>query len=602
VGLALALVAPGCGPPVSAKRVDAHRVQRRLTTNVLTTGTLSRRTRNLIYTRDLVEHFENDPAGALATLHTELIEGRLQPEDNAALAELAFSYAERGGGSPYYLAGALYAWTYLFPDDKAALPEPLSPRIRLACDLYNRGLTKGFEEGDHVTFRTGTYPLPFGALDVTADEDKLRWGHHQLTDLVPIAELEVKGFPTYYRWPGLGAPLAAGLVPGDEEATRDFLARRIRVPITALLRLDGVGKQLATGRVRGAVEFYAGYGEETAEIAGRQVPLEAEPTAAFGLMLAESPIWQTELRGFLRSSGIIDKKAQLVSSRPYRPGLIPVVFVHGTASSAARWAQLYNELDNDPRIHRRYQFWFFSYSTGNPIAYSAMLLRDALTHAVQQLDPQGRDPALKRMVLMGHSQGGLLVKTMVVESGDRFWRNVSAKSIDELRLSDASRDMLRRALFFHPLSFVRRVVFVATPQRGSYVAGSWLAHQAARLVRAPLDVTRIMTEVATFDREAISAAALRGTPTAVDNMTPGNPFVRTLADSPIAPGVAAHSIIAIKDGIPSKTADDGVVKYESAHIQGVESELIVTSAHSCQSNPHTMVEARRILLKHLETE
>jgi pimeloyl-ACP methyl ester carboxylesterase len=595
----VALGLPGCGPPISAKRVDAHRVQRRLTTNVLTTRTLSRPTRNLLYTRDLVERFDDQPVGALAELHTEFIEGRLQPEDTAILAELAFSYAERGGGSPYFLAAALYAWAYLFPEDKAALPDALSPRIRLACDLYNRGLTKGFEEGDHVTFRTGTYPLPFGALDVSAETDTLRWGQHQLTDLVPVAELEVKGFPTYYRWPGLGAPLAAGLVSDQTAADRDILARRIRVPVTALLRLDGVSKQLRAGRVEVKVEFYAGYGEKTAEIAGRQIHLEAEPTAALGLMLAESPIWNTELSGFLRSTGIIDKRAQLVSSRPYRPGLIPAVFVHGTASSAARWAQLYNELDNDPRIHSRYQFWFFSYSTGNPIAYSAMLLRDALTHAVQQLDPEGKDPALQRMVVMGHSQGGLLTKAMVIESGDRFWRNVSSKSIDEISVSDASRDLLRRALFFQPLPFVRRVVFVATPQRGSYVAGSWFAHQAARLVRAPLDVTRIVTEVATIDREALSAAALRGTPTAVDNMTPGNPFVRTLADSPIAPGVAAHSIIAIKDGLPSKTADDGVVKYESAHIDGVESELIVTSAHSCQSNPHTMAEVRRILLEHL---
>jgi hypothetical protein len=47
---------------------------------------------------------------------------------------------------------------------------------------------------------------------------------------------------------------------------------------------------------------------------------------------------------------------------------------------------------------------------------------------------------------------------------------------------------------------------------------------------------------------------------------------------------------------------DGVVKYESAHIDGVESELVVRSAHSCQDNPHAIGEVRRILLEHLELE
>src|SRR5262249_51377045 len=162
---------------------------------------------------------------------------------------------------------------------------------------------------------------------------------------------------------------------------------------------------------------------------------------------------------------------RLVALRPYRPGLIPVVFVHGTASSAGRWAQLYNELDNDPRIHDHYQFWFFSYETGNPIAYSAMLLREALEDAVKRLDPEGKDPARRQLVVIGHSQGGLLTKALVVEPGDRFWRNVSNKPLEDLHLSGETTDLLRRALLFHPLPFVRRVIFVSTPHHGSYVAG-----------------------------------------------------------------------------------------------------------------------------------
>jgi hypothetical protein len=42
-----------------------------------------------------------------------------------------------------------------------------------------------------------------------------------------------------------------------------------------------------------------------------------------------------------------------------------------------------------------------------------------------------------------------------------------------------------------------------------------------------------------------------------------------------------------------------VVKYTSAHVAGVESELVVRSGHSCQGNPVTIEEVRRILRVHL---
>jgi len=88
-------------------------------------------------------------------------------------------------------------------------------------------------------------------------------------------------------------------------------------------------------------------------------------------------------------------------------------------------------------------------------------------------------------------------------------------------------------------------------------------------------------------------------PTAVDNMRPGNRFVRTLSASPIAPGVTAHSIIPVTEEGPPAGQNDTVVKYESAHLEGVASEKIVRSTHSTQSTPATILEIRRILYEHL---
>jgi hypothetical protein len=54
----------------------------------------------------------------------------------------------------------------------------------------------------------------------------------------------------------------------------------------------------------------------------------------------------------------------------------------------------------------------------------------------------------------------------------------------------------------------------------------------------------------------------------------------------------------IKKG-PKETGTDGVVSYESAHLDDVESELVVMSGHSSQSNPLVVNEVRRILIEHL---
>ncbi len=166
-----------------------------------------------------------------------------------------------------------------------------------------------------------------------------------------------------------------------------------------------------------------------------------------------------------------------------------MVLIHGTASSAGRWADLINDLQNDPAISERFQFWLFTYNTGNPIPLSALQLRTDLTAAVNKLDPDRRDPALHNMVLIGHSQGGLLAKMLVINSGSRFYDAFSSKPIDELTLTDETRETLRQALFVTPMPDVTRVIFIATPHRGSFVAGGSLPQLIGRLVTLPLRVT-----------------------------------------------------------------------------------------------------------------
>jgi pimeloyl-ACP methyl ester carboxylesterase len=275
-----------------------------------------------------------------------------------------------------------------------------------------------------------------------------------------------------------------------------------------------------------------------------------------------------------------------------------VVFVHGTASSIVRWAEMYNRLLADPEIRSRFQFWFFQYDSGNPIPLSALRLREALTSAVARLDPEGKDPALHRMVLIGHSQGGLLVKMQVISSGDRIWNRASKKPLDELQLTDQTRDLLRRALFVEPLPDVARVVFICTPHRGSFVAGRHLiANVVRRLLALPFAVTAAGADIARNPDAAASVGSLT-IPSAVDNMSPRHHFIQALQKIPVAPSVTVNSIIAVEGDGPVEQGNDGVVEYTSAHIEPVESELVVKSSHSAQGNPNTIEEVRRILRLH----
>jgi hypothetical protein len=69
-----------------------------------------------------------------------------------------------------------------------------------------------------------------------------------------------------------------------------------------------------------------------------------------------------------------------------------VVLIHGTASSPARWAAIINELQNDPALRERVQFWLFMYDTSNSILLSAKRLRDSLT-SVLNSPPGGTAPS-----------------------------------------------------------------------------------------------------------------------------------------------------------------------------------------------------------------
>jgi len=600
----IALFAGACATPVGVKRLDEQAANRQLNANVLSEGKPSAYSTQILERTALSQRFQDEPKTVLAELNSGL--GKPDERDRLfALSELSFAYAEESGNQSYYFASAAYAYAFLFPANPAEAPGPYDPRLTLAVDLYNRAIALGLEtqDGNEVDLSARQLSLPFGSLDLAVNAKGFNYGGYHLTKFVSLADLEVRGLRNTYRRAGIGAALSARVEASPGSTANRWIPRTAKVPLTAFVHFDDPRRAMSDGRLHGTVELYDVDETAAVQVGSYAVPLESDPSAALAYRLEGAPVWDFEIAGFRQGDFSFlgnrngDETSGLYMLHPYLPKLIPVVFVHGTASSPARWAEMANELLGDPAVASRYQIWFFIYNSGNPIVLSAMHLRESLQAARKGVDPEGKDPALDQMVVVGHSQGGLLTKMTVVDSGTRFWDNFIKVPFDKAKLDSETRDLLARALFVKPLPFVKRVIFIATPHRGSFLASNFLVKFANKFINLPGGLAKAAVQITEL-REPSMLGTPFTIPTALDNMDASNPFVKSLATMPIAGGVHAHSIISVKGSGPVEDGDDGVVEYKSAHIDGVESELVVRSGHSTQATPETIEEVRRILYEH----
>jgi pimeloyl-ACP methyl ester carboxylesterase len=287
---------------------------------------------------------------------------------------------------------------------------------------------------------------------------------------------------------------------------------------------------------------------------------------------------------------------------PYVRGKTPVVFVHGLWATPSLWRPMIEALEADPEIGGYFQFWTFGYSTGNPIPYSAYLLRRDLEEVRRQLDPGKTDPAFDRMVLVGHSMGGLLCKMITVESGHRLWRAVSDRPVDELMGERRDLDLMRNCLIFGAHPGVRRVIYIATPHRGSWLDRGSFRALGARLVVLPDALRAAHRRLVAENPPGFFREPFRGAlPSSIDELEWGSPILTVVGELAHPPALRFHSIMAVCPDPPRGQPTDGLVSYESAHFAGAESEKLVSAGHLCQEHPEVIAEVRRILLEHAVT-
>ncbi|QDV33126.1 esterase/lipase family protein [Tautonia plasticadhaerens] len=287
---------------------------------------------------------------------------------------------------------------------------------------------------------------------------------------------------------------------------------------------------------------------------------------------------------------------------PYRPGAIPVVLIHGMGSTARTWGPMIDRIKDDPVLATRYQFWTFSYDSCVALPLSAARFRSCLTRTRWALDPSGLDPALDRMVLVGQSQGGLIAKAAAQDGGWTLWDSTFSRRPEAIRCPPETRAELVDAFLTRRVPSVGRLVFIATPHHGSKGPAAATARLKEYLLtdRRQGELAGPIGEVVRLNGKEVLVPDLRRVPVgAVGGLAWDSPILDALNRIPIAPDVRRHSIIP-QLGTPHHHLDtDGIVRYESSHLDEVDSEVIVPGGHVSLRRPEVAAEVARILRLHL---
>jgi triacylglycerol esterase/lipase EstA (alpha/beta hydrolase family) len=605
--LLVVLLVAGCTTPIGADHRTARIAHKQVAASALD-HVLSPTAQLVLHRYTMTETYSREPAAALLKLQEKTCEdGRRDLFYGLAelnyLHAIALSRSVKPGEAPkandYFLAAAIYSWLFLFGDALEPAPTAFDRRFRDSCDLYNRAVARAFLNGPKTNQNLvlGSQVRQVGNLQVSIgfSRTNFKWDLADVEQFLPADEYVVRGLSVRDRRWGLGAPL---IVVGKTLEKKTFPRR---FPATLLLRGPTDLKAWRGSSLALSLELYSTYEEEEVEIGGRKVPLEGDFSTPMAYALNDQRVWELGAQQFFSPEEKI--KSNIYFTQPYAPGKIPVIFVHGTFSSPVWWAEMWNTLRADPILREKFQFWNYIYNSGNPIVYSAANLAEQIQRKVEQLDPEGKDSALRQMVIIGHSQGGLLTKLMAVETGDALWTNAFPKSFSETAFeNEEQRNNYRKFAFYEPQPSVKRVVFVSTPHRGSFLATGFVRNLARKFMTIPQTaISATETALRLKEVDAMPGKIRKVVPTSLDGMSPKNPALLTLAEIPVRAPIHAHSIIAVKGDGPPERGGDGVVKYTSARQDYVESEFVVRSGHSCQDRPEVIEEVRRILLEHAKT-
>jgi pimeloyl-ACP methyl ester carboxylesterase len=446
--------------------------------------------------------------------------------------------------------------------------------VSRAVENVERANLQPWRQVTNVPFNQGSFLLTT-PKPVDPEHDPSRY------DLFPTDSLKIGGkfFQTRSFVKGIGAPLVAVARAENPRFRQQYRLPRVYAPVTAAIRFSGQKAEL---------EFVDPMKLDRIALSKRTFPLAVDLSAPIAMLIARERPERLGLARVMDPQKYADT-ARLCQLQQYDPARTPVIFVHGLQETGASWAPMLDTLRNDPSIREHYQFWFYSYPSGYPYPYSAGLFRRDLDGIERAF------PNHKRVVLIGHSMGGMICRLMITDTGDKIWRDFFSTPPAKTPLASDTRKLLEESLVFSHRADVQRVIFISTPHRGSKFASGWIGRIGAGLVKTPRLFTSIYTSTKPLLVADPAARPLNRMPNSVDTLEPNDRFVREVNKLPLTPGIPYHSIMGDRGRGDTPNSSDGIVPYWSSHLAGAKSELVVNSDHSAQYNPQAIREVARIL-------
>jgi len=574
--------------------------------NPLTGKGISYKVKNYLTEEAMEEEYEANPEKVLKKLNKRFYETK---DKNILLALIELSYAQGRKKSglealSYFLSSALYSATF-FDTAKIPDPSPFSPHFIYVCRCYNYAIAEivTHMQSQKMSLQAKhEIPILQGMMTIEPSKSLLPYPFANYKEFLVCSNYLPYGFLTSSRSFGLGVPLIA-----IQGSAGDFVQKKIKgdiyniaaspAPATAFFRI----KTNKANHYQGTMEFYNPFKDDTIDFEGRKVPLEIDITTPFAYMTKGG----AKYSGFsaLANPKYMHIPEGLFLMTPYDKDKIPLVIVHGLMSRPRTWSQMINTLLNNKEIRTKYQIWLFAYPTGFPILISSNKLRTVLLEAQNLFDPKKNNPNFDQMVILGHSMGGLLTKSMVQTTGNKLVDMMFENPIDEMKISNEEKKMLKDALVFESLPFVKRVIFMSTPHRGAEMTHWTSMRLAVKFINLPMNLVNKMSDVA--HNVKIKEGVIKGSNKSlseiqgVDGLDPQNVVMRYMAEQPL--NAKYHSIIGNDKEAGVIGGTDGIVSYSSAHLDGAESEIVIKSTHNTQKKSAGIKEVRRILLKHLES-
>jgi len=572
------------------------------------------RTLLLLRRYDLEDEVKSNSQDLLVKLH-EIVKEEPSAEKLYSLSELAYLAGKRAEPVSRQRALEMHglavvnAYKYLFDNRFGLYRNPYDPEFRGACDLYNGALESTLriikKQGALVPGTTHTIHTANQTVEATIVLRGNGWRAEDFENFRFVSDYEIRNLQNQYHNFGLGVPLIAERKHHTNASpTERYYPPGMSFPVTAFMRVMP-GRGRAGENHIAHLELYDPLNTAEISVEGRRVPLESDLTTplAYALNTKQLRNLDSSTIGLLNPAKT-EKMQGLYMLEPYQPGKIPVLMIHGIWSSPITWMEMFNDLRGAPEIRARYQFWFYLYPSGQPFWRSAAQLRQDLAEAREVIDPSRNQASLDQMVLVGHSMGGLVAELQTLESNNEFWNIVSDKPFELIKASAQAKQDLANTYFFHPNPSVKRVITIGTPFRGSTVANSTTRWLGSKLINLPQMIIRDRQELYKENKELLRTPNVIDVLTSIDSLAPDSPILPVMLESKPAPWVKHHNIVG---KIPEKGfighvvgGSDGIVSYNSAHLDDVQSEIIVNADHSeINRHPLSVLEVHRVLLEHL---